>query len=97
MEWVTRPDGEARPKRTSRVIAVMPAYNAERTLAADAGRHAARLRRRSRSVDDGSTDRTVEIARDMGLTVIVHEQTRATAATRRRATTKRSSAAPTSW
>jgi hypothetical protein len=34
VERITQPESDRPPKRTSRVIAVMPAYNAERTLAA---------------------------------------------------------------
>jgi hypothetical protein len=33
-EWITRAEPEKLPRRKRRVVAVMPAYNAERTLAA---------------------------------------------------------------
>ena len=74
VEWVTRPDEETMPKRTSRVIAVMPAYNAERTLASTLADMPPGCVDEVILVDDGSTDRTVEVARDMGLTVIAHDQ-----------------------
>jgi glycosyltransferase involved in cell wall biosynthesis len=74
VEWVTHPDEETAPKRAARVIAVMPAYNAERTLASTLADMPPGSVDEVILVDDGSTDRTVEVARDMGLTVIVHEQ-----------------------
>ena len=54
----------------------MPAYNAERTLAATLADIPAGCVDEVILVDDGSTDRTVQVARDMGLTVIVHPQNR---------------------
>jgi glycosyltransferase involved in cell wall biosynthesis len=54
----------------------MPAYNAERTLAATLADMPAGCVDEIILVDDGSKDRTVEVARQMGLTVIVHEQNR---------------------
>jgi glycosyltransferase involved in cell wall biosynthesis len=74
VEWVTQPDEEPVPKRATRVIAVMPAYNAERTLASTLADMPPGCVDEVILVDDGSTDRTVQVARDMGLTVIVHEQ-----------------------
>jgi glycosyltransferase involved in cell wall biosynthesis len=76
VEEITRPEPERRPKRTQRVIAVMPAYNAEKTLAATVGDIPAGSVDEIILVDDGSKDRTVEIARAMGLTVLVHPQNR---------------------
>jgi glycosyltransferase involved in cell wall biosynthesis len=73
VEWVTHP-GEAKAKRAARVIAVMPAYNAERTLASTLADMPPGCVDEVILVDDGSKDRTVEIARDMGLTVIAHER-----------------------
>lgn len=62
-------DGESRP----RVIVVMPAYNAASTLE----KTIADIPRGSVDeiilVDDCSTDHTVELARQLGLTVIPHE------------------------
>jgi glycosyltransferase involved in cell wall biosynthesis len=60
------------PRRKHRVVAVMPAFNAERTLAPTLADMPAGAVDEIILVDDGSTDRTVEIAREMGLTVIVH-------------------------
>jgi glycosyltransferase involved in cell wall biosynthesis len=54
----------------------MPAYNAERTLAATLADIPAGSVDEVILVDDGSTDRTVQMARDMGLTVIVHPHNR---------------------
>lgn len=73
VEWITgaEPERSARPHK---VIAVMPAYNAERTLAATLADMPPGCVDEVILVDDGSKDRTVEIARQMGLTVIVHEQ-----------------------
>lgn len=63
-------------QRTHRIIAVLPAYNAERTLAATIADIPPGSIDEVLLVDDGSNDRTVEIARQMGLTVIVHPQNR---------------------
>ena len=57
-----------------RVIAVMPAYNAARTLKQTLDDIPADAVHEVILVDDGSTDQTVELARELGLTVIVHEQ-----------------------
>jgi len=69
------PEGEP-PRRTYKVIAVLPAYNAERTLAATLADIPTGAVDEVVLVDDGSTDRTVSVARDMGLTVIQHPQNR---------------------
>jgi len=62
------------PKRGKKVVVVMPAYNAEKTLERT-------LDDIDRSwvdeiilVDDGSRDGTVELARRLGLIVFVHEK-----------------------
>jgi glycosyltransferase involved in cell wall biosynthesis len=75
-EWITHGEPERPPRRRHRVIAVMPAYNAERTLAATLADMPAGCVDEIVLVDDSSTDRTVEIAREMGLTVLVHPQNR---------------------
>ena len=62
------------PKRKHRVMAVLPAYNAERTLAATIADFPPGSVDEILLVDDCSKDRTVEIARQMGLTVIVHDK-----------------------
>ena len=54
----------------------MPAYNAELTLAATLADIPPGCVDEVILVDDGSRDRTVEIARELGLTVLVHEQNR---------------------
>jgi len=64
------------PPRNHKVMAVLPAYNAERTLAATVADVPPGSVDEILLVDDGSRDRTVEIARAMGLTVIAHPQNR---------------------
>ena len=64
------------PETRHRVIAVLPAYNAERTLAATLADMPPGCVDEVILVDDGSKDRTVQVAREMGLTVIVHQQNR---------------------
>src|SRR5437764_8791833 len=76
VERITAPAAEGMPRRRHRVIAVMPAYNAEKTLAATLADMPPGCADEVILVDDGSKDRTVEIARAMGLTVIVHPQNR---------------------
>jgi glycosyltransferase involved in cell wall biosynthesis len=75
VDRILKPEGDA-PKRTHRVVAVMPAYNAERTLAATLADVPVGAVDEVILVDDGSTDRTVQVARDMGLTVIAHPENR---------------------
>src|SRR5438270_5116551 len=76
VERITQPESDQLPKRTSKVIAVMPAYNAERTLAATLADIPTGSIDEVILVDDGSKDRTVEVAREMGLTVLVHPKNR---------------------
>ncbi|OWK38858.1 glycosyltransferase family 2 protein [Fimbriiglobus ruber] len=64
------------PPRAHKIIAVLPAYNAERTLAATIADFPPGSVDDILLVDDGSTDRTVAIAREMGLSVIVHPKNR---------------------
>lgn len=64
------------PRRQHKVVAVLPAYNAERTLAATLADVPVGCIDEVLVVDDGSTDRTVQVARDMGLTVIEHPANR---------------------
>jgi glycosyltransferase involved in cell wall biosynthesis len=75
VERILDPEGP-RPRRAHRVIAVLPAYNAERTLAATLADFPPGCVDEILLVDDGSTDRTVPVARDMGLTVIAHPENR---------------------
>jgi glycosyltransferase involved in cell wall biosynthesis len=56
-----------------RIVVVLPAYNAEKTLAATV-REIPALVDESILVDDGSTDNTAALARYLGLTVAVHER-----------------------
>lgn len=76
IDRIIRPDSEHLPRRTQKVIAVMPAYNAERTLAATLADVPAGSIDEVLLVDDGSKDRTVQVAREMGLTVIEHPRNR---------------------
>jgi glycosyltransferase involved in cell wall biosynthesis len=62
------------PRREGRVIAVMPAYNAAATLEQTVADIPPGSVDEIILVDDGSRDNTVEIARRLGLTVIVHER-----------------------
>jgi glycosyltransferase involved in cell wall biosynthesis len=63
-------------RRQHKVIAVMPAYNAERTLLATVADIPPGAVDEIILVDDGSRDRTVEVARALGLTVICHPRNR---------------------
>jgi glycosyltransferase involved in cell wall biosynthesis len=75
VDRILKPEGDS-PKRKHRVVAVMPAYNAERTLAATLADIPVGAVDEVILVDDGSTDRTVQVARDIGLTVIAHPENR---------------------
>jgi glycosyltransferase involved in cell wall biosynthesis len=75
VERILDPD-DVSAKRQHRVIAVLPAYNAERTLAATLADFPPGCVDEVVLVDDGSTDKTVQVAREMGLTVIVHPENR---------------------
>src|SRR5438093_84997 len=75
IERITVPEGEA-PRRSHKVIAVLPDYNAERTLAATLADVPVGSIYEFILVDDGSTDRTVQVAQEMGLTVITHPENR---------------------
>jgi glycosyltransferase involved in cell wall biosynthesis len=76
VDRITKTLPERAPKRTHCILAVMPAFNAERTLAATLADMPAGCVDEIILVDDGSKDRTVELAREMGLTVLVHPQNR---------------------
>ncbi|MDR3632836.1 MAG: glycosyltransferase family 2 protein [Isosphaeraceae bacterium] len=73
---IIKPNGPDGPWNSNCVIAVLPAYNAEKTLAATLADVPAGCIDQFILVDDGSTDHTVEVARDMGLTVFVHPENR---------------------
>jgi len=76
VERILSPESDRPPKRQHQVIAVMPAFNAESTLARTLADVPVGSVDEIILVDDGSRDRTVEIAREMGLTVIVHPENR---------------------
>lgn len=76
VERILLPEGDPPPRRDHRIIAVLPAYNAEQTLAATLADVPVGSVDEFLLVDDGSTDRTVQVARDMGLTVIEHPENR---------------------
>ncbi len=59
-----------------KIVVVMPAYNAEATLVRTYGEIDRDLVDEVILVDDGSRDRTVAIARDLGLRVLVHPRNR---------------------
>ncbi len=75
VERILNPTGPA-AKRRHRVIAVLPAYNAEKTLAATLADFPPGCVDDILLVDDGSKDGTVAVAREMGLSVIVHPKNR---------------------
>ncbi len=76
VETITSPEPEDLPRRKQKVIAVMPAYNAESTLTATLADIPPGSVDEIILVDDRSKDRTVELARQMGLTVYVHPENR---------------------
>ena len=75
LERILAPEADV-PRREHKVIAVLPAFNAESTLAATLADIPAGAVDEVLLVDDGSTDRTVQVAREMGLTVVEHPQNR---------------------
>jgi glycosyltransferase involved in cell wall biosynthesis len=76
IERILRPESDRVPKRQHKIIAVLPAYNAEATLAATLADVPVGSIDEVILVDDGSRDRTVQVAREMGLIVIEHPQNR---------------------
>src|SRR5437588_7381420 len=75
VERILQPEG-AQAVRKQKIIAVLPAYNAESTLTATVADMPVGSVDEVILVDDGSRDRTVQIAREMGLTVIEHPRNR---------------------
>ena len=69
-----RDAGSARPTRTRKVVVVMPAYNAAKTLERTYADIPHDIVDRIILVDDVSKDETVDIARQLGLDVIIHQQ-----------------------
>ncbi len=76
IERILVSEGEPPPARKHKIVAVLPAYNAERTLAATLADVPVGSVDEFILVDDGSTDRTVQVAREMGLTVVQHPENR---------------------
>src|SRR5437667_5506386 len=76
VEQILHPESESGQKRRHKIIAVMPAYNAASTLAATLADMPAGSVDEVILVDDGSKDRTVALAREMGLTVVEHPRNR---------------------
>src|SRR5438477_5875892 len=76
VEQILHPESESGEKRRHKIIAVMPAYNAETTLAATLADMPVGSVDEVIMVDDSSQDRTVQIAREIGLTVIQHRTNR---------------------
>jgi glycosyltransferase involved in cell wall biosynthesis len=76
VERILVPESGESPRRAHKVVAVLPAYNAERTLAATLADVPPGCVDEILLVDDGSTDATVRVARDMGLTVVEHGHNR---------------------
>ncbi|HOW28841.1 MAG TPA: glycosyltransferase family 2 protein [Elusimicrobiota bacterium] len=64
------------PSSTKKIIAVLPAYNAEKTLEKTMADIPPGAVQKVILVDDASTDGTVALARRLGLTVIVHPENR---------------------
>ncbi|MGQ0552366.1 MAG: glycosyltransferase family 2 protein [Planctomycetota bacterium] len=64
----------AAPRRLERVLVVMPAYNAEATVERTFRDIPPGLAAEVLLVDDCSRDRTVEIARGLGITTLRHER-----------------------
>lgn len=63
-------------KKKPKVIVVMPAYNAAKTLKKTLDDIPKGTADKVLLVDDGSSDKTVEIAKKLGLEVIIHPQNR---------------------
>jgi glycosyltransferase involved in cell wall biosynthesis len=67
---------DSREQRFPKVIVVMPAYNAELTLEKIFGDIPKGSVDEIILTDDGSSDRTVEIAKNLGITVLCHSENR---------------------
>jgi glycosyltransferase involved in cell wall biosynthesis len=68
--------GDGRPRPDARVVIVLPAYNAEKTLERTLADIPEALRAGVILVDDASTDGTVALARRLGLNTVVHARNR---------------------
>jgi glycosyltransferase involved in cell wall biosynthesis len=78
MKYMSRPNHiDERPERKfTKVICAMPAYNAEQTLEKTYRSIPAGCIDEFILTDDGSRDRTVEIAKRLGMTVLKHDANR---------------------
>ncbi len=63
-------------KKTKKIIVVLPAYNAEKTLQRTMHEIPPEYHENILLVDDASTDRTVDVAKSFGLRVIQHSKNR---------------------
>src|ERR1700731_3721978 len=70
------PRPQAMPLHEKKVVAVLPAYNAERTLRATYDDIPSGWVDEILLVDDCSRDRTVELARQLSMRVVVHKKNR---------------------
>jgi glycosyltransferase involved in cell wall biosynthesis len=59
-------------KKSSKVVVVMPAYNAEKTIKKTFNDIPKEYRKHVILVDDGSSDKTIETAKKLGITVFDH-------------------------
>lgn len=62
------------PKKNPKIVVVMPAYNAEKTVRKTYNDLPKDLISEVILVDDASADKTVEIAKEIGITVYIHQQ-----------------------
>lgn len=62
--------------RKQKIIAVLPAYNAEKTLRQTVADIPKRIVKKMILVDDGSHDKTVKLAKKLGIETLVHPQNR---------------------
>ena len=65
-----------------KVVVIMPAYNAEKTLEKTYNEIYQKCVDEIILVDDFSSDKTKEIAKELNITTIVHEKIRVTAVTK---------------
>ena len=62
--------------KPAKIVIVMPAYNAAKTLKETYNDIPSKLKRNIILVDDGSHDRTVKVAKSLGIETFVHPQNR---------------------